>query len=192
MSLVFSANVRDRSGTGSSRAIRREDRIPSVVYGDEKSNLCVSVDFAQFYKEYMKGNIRSKIATLELHDQKIMALIKDVQVHRVTGLPVHIDFLRVNADSYVRVAINVRINGADQCSGIKRGGVLNVVYRAIPFFCKPHAIPVHFDVDVTDLEIGKSLHINDIELPDGLKPVNKENFVVVSLVGREKDEPTAK
>ena len=156
--------------------------------------MSISINAKEFLQEYSKGSIQSKLIELSLEDKKITAIPRSVQVHPVTDIPQHIDFQEIGKDTSVKVSVHLKILNEDKAPGIKKGGALNVVQRIIPCYCHPKNIPSHLEVDIGALEIGTSLHINDIKLPEGLMPVDKSNFAVLSLSGRIEESaetPTA-
>lgn len=182
--LSFSVEKKERSGKCAARYLRRQDKIPAIIYGG-KEILMVSLSAKEFLHEYYKGNIQSRVAELTLGEQKITVMPKDVQLHPVTDVPEHVDFQEIDISAQIKVAIHIKILNSDKCPGVKRGGVLNVAHRYVMMWCLPRSIPDCIEVDVSGLEIGKSLHIEDIALPNGLKPVDHTNFSVVSVAGRE-------
>ncbi|MBS0236071.1 MAG: 50S ribosomal protein L25/general stress protein Ctc [Proteobacteria bacterium] len=186
--ISLSASKRNMAGTGQTRALRNSGKLPGIIYGDKKGEQMVALDHAAFMKEYMKGNIQSKLIELNVDGEKITVLPRDVQIHRVTDVPVHVDLQRVGKDTSIRLSIHMRLLGEDKCVGVRKGGVMNVTHRHIECRCHPSNIPQHIDVDVSDLEIGHSVHINDIKLPEGVVPTDRSNFALVSIVGRSDEK----
>ena len=186
-SISLAAFKRETGGTGSSRALRRAGMLPAIIYGDGKAGQMVSLPYAPFLKEYLKGNIQSKLVALDLEGHESTVLIRDVQIHRVPDVPEHVDLQLVHKDTVVRIFIQVRIVGEERCPGLRKGGVMNVTHRTIECRSHPSNIPQYIDLDVSAMEIGHTLHINDIQLPEGVNPVDRSNFALVSIVGRAEE-----
>ena len=188
--LKFEAELKTRSGKSCSKEARRNGMVPAIIYGGANKEVMVSLSLDEFFTEYKKGNMQAKLAEISYGDRKISALVRAVQLHPVTDTPVHIDFQEVSKDTLVRVSVRVRVVNEDKCSAIKRGAVLNIVSRTIDVLSSPISIPNFIEVDVSNLIVGKSLHINDVALPEGIKPYDKSNFVLVTLSGSsdESDE----
>jgi large subunit ribosomal protein L25 len=187
---VFSAELKNDKGTGAARAVRAQNRIPAIVYGGVTQTM-ISLPLKEFVKEYNKGNIQSKIFELDLGSKKITVIPREVQTHPVTDVPEHVDFQEITEDTLIKVAIHVKAINDDKCPGIKKGGVMNIAQRVINFRCRPNSIPKHLEVDVSGLEIGYNVHINDIKLPTGITPIDKTNFVILSISGRAEEKEVA-
>ncbi len=188
-SIQFKAENRISTGTGSARAVRRSEKIPAIIYGLGKDHK-IEILSKEFLKEYLKGGISSKLATIDLDGKKINVITRDVQVHPVTDNPIHIDFQQIDEAKPIKVSIRLKVVNEQKCVSIKRGGVLNIVLRQAKFYCLPQHIKSFIEVDIANLKIGQSIHINDIKLPEGVIPVCKTNFVILSIAGRadESDE----
>lgn len=189
----FEAATRDDSGKGAARALRRDGRIPAIIYGGTEKPIMVSLPMKELNVEINKGGFRTKLVELTLNGKQITVLPKELQKHPVTDSPEHLDFLRVGKDTIVVVAVPVKIINEDKSIGIKKGGIINLVHRTFDFECHPTNIPHYIEVDVGSLDIGGALHINDITLPKGVAPVDKTNFTVASLALRVEEkapEPT--
>lgn len=181
--IEFKAETRKESGTGAARAARKSGMIPAVIYGLGQQH-AISVSSKEFLKEYLKGGIMSKLATVDLGSKKIQVITRDVQIHPVTDNPIHIDFQQIDEAKPIKVSVRIKVLNENKCASIKRGGVLNVVLRQAKFYCLPKQLKTSIEVDIADLKIGQSVHINDVNLPEGMTPVNKSNFVILSIAGR--------
>jgi large subunit ribosomal protein L25 len=185
----FKAEKRNSAGKGFARSLRREKRIPAIIYGKGQENLHVSLDELEVKKYCYKVNFCSVLVDIEVDGKKYKTLPKKVQLHPVNDSAEHIDFIYVAADTEIKVTVHLHFLNEDKCIGIKRGGVINFVKRDIELWCHPDAIPHHIDVDVVNLNIGDSIHINDLNLPAGTKIVKtNKDFTIATLVGRAKDE----
>lgn len=182
---TLSASVRDRAGKGVARALRREGKIPAVVYSKKGEVISLSMPLKDVTLEYKRGRFRSRLIEIKLdNNQTIQALPKELQFHPVTDVIEHVDFMRVEKGQAIRVQVPVHCIGQDKSVGIKRGGVLNIVRHEIEFTCAPEAIPTHIEVNVQEMDIGHSVHIGDIKLPEGVVPVIKRNFTIATVAGR--------
>jgi large subunit ribosomal protein L25 len=185
---VLPAAFRELSGKGAARSLRREGKIPGIVYGKGQEGVRISLPLKEVAMEYAKGRFRSRLVELKFSDKSIKALPKDLQFNPVTDMIEHVDFIKVEAGTPLRVQIPVKISGQERSIGIKRGGVLNIVRHEIEFLCAPESIPTHIEINIQSVDIGHSVHINDIELPEGVTPAIKRNFTIATIAGRGKAE----
>jgi large subunit ribosomal protein L25 len=182
--------ARARTGKGGARASRREGRIPGIVYGDNTDPQTVAVDYRAIVNELHTGHFQSTIFMLDLEGTKTRVIPREVQLDPIRDFPIHVDFMRVGEHSLVTVEVPVRFLNEAASPGIKRGGILNVVRHEIEVRCPADAIPEHFDVDLTGLEIGDAVHISALKLPEGVRPTTTErDFAVATIVGRAAEEP---
>ena len=178
----ISAEARDRAGKGPARESRRNGRVPAVIYGDKKEPTLISLDPKEIDRLIHKKTFYATLLDVDLKGTKHRVLPRDVQVDPVTDRPLHVDFQRIGKDTKVHVNVPIVIRNEAASPGLKRGGVLNLVRHEIEFICSPDAIPQAIEVDVTGLEIGGSIHINSVKLPENAKLVVKErDFTVVSI-----------
>jgi large subunit ribosomal protein L25 len=190
--IKFDAELKEASGTGSARAVRRGGKVPCVMYGGNEKELMFTLPMNKLDAEIKKGGFRTKIVEINLGGKTLMTLPKAFQLHPVTDAPEHVDFLRIGKDTIVNIDLPIKLINEDKSPGLKRGGVVNVVHRTVPFQCHPSNIPHHIEVDIGQLEIGHTIHISAIKLPEGITPVEKSDFTVVSITGRtEEVEQTA-
>lgn len=189
----ISAEARTTTGKGSARAIRREGKIPAIVYGAGSEPLKVTVPLREFNAIYQRTGFLSHVVEMEVGKEKIRVLPRAVELHPVTDVPEHADFLRINKDSTVRVMVPVIFKNKDKSVGIKRGGTLNIVRRELDLLCRQDAIPELIEIDLEQRNIGQSIHISHIALPDGVRSaITDRDFTIATIVGRrgEKDEET--
>ena len=190
--LELKAWARARTGKGGARASRREGRIPGIVYGDKTDPQTVAVDYRAIVNQLHTGHFQSTIFMLDLDGTKTRVIPRDVQLDPIRDFPIHVDFMRVGEHSLVTVEVPVRFLNEAASPGIKRGGILNVVRHEIEVRCPADAIPEHFDVDLTGLEIGDAVHISALKLPEGVLPTSTErDFTVATIVGRAAEEASA-
>jgi large subunit ribosomal protein L25 len=176
------AEARERVGKGSARDIRRNGRVPAVIYGDKKAPVSISLDYKDLYYKIHGGGFMHTVATLDVGGEKIRVLPKDYHVHPVNDRPMHVDFLRVSANARVTVNIPVHFINQGISVGIKRGGILNIVRHEVEFTCPVDSIPDFIEVDMASVDIGHSVHISAVKLPEGLKPTIDRDFTIATIV----------
>jgi large subunit ribosomal protein L25 len=187
--LSLEAEIRENAGKGVARALRREGKLPGIVYGHNKKDIRIATDFNTFSKLYLKGHFSSHIVNLNVDGKVIKVLPRDVQIHPVTDVPLHVDFQILEAGKKVRVAVQVVICNAERSPGVKRGGVINIIRRDIELLCDPDNIPTKLEIDLTGKNVGDSVHISSISLPEGCTPtITDRDFTVATLTGRGKTE----
>jgi large subunit ribosomal protein L25 len=190
-SIELAATARTRGGKGSARQARRDGRVPAVIYGDRQAPEMITLEYNTLFKQYMKGHFTSTVLTIDIDGKKVQVIPRDVQVDPVRDLPIHADFQRVGPNSRIRVNVPVRFVNEGLSPGLKRGGVLNIVRHDVEVTCPANAIPTAFEVDLTGLEIGRSIHISSVKLPEGVRPtITNRDFTVATIAGavRQDDE----
>jgi len=190
--IELKAWARQSTGKGGARQVRRDGRIPGIVYGDKQDPQNIALDSKAVSKQIQTGHFQSTIFTLDVEGSKIRVIPRDVQLDPVRDFPIHVDFMRLGKDALVTVDVPVHFLNEGASPGLKRGGVLNVVRHDIPVRCPADRIPDHFDVDLTGVEIGDSIHISSIALPEGVTPtITDRDFTVATVVGRAAEEAPA-
>ena len=181
--LTLSAEPRERAGKGASRALRREGRVPAVIYGDNKEPISIHVEAKALYKLLMTGHFFNSIVELTIDGKAERTLPKDVAFDPVTDRPIHADFLRLNKNSKVDVAVPVHFTNEEASPGLKRGGVLNIVRHEIELVCEADKIPEEIEIDVTGYEVGDSIHISSVNLPQGsVSAITDRDFTIATIV----------
>jgi large subunit ribosomal protein L25 len=181
--LTLPAKARDRAGKGASRALRRDGRVPAVVYGERQEPLSIHVEEKLLSKMLSTGHFMNSVVMIDYQGNPQRTLPKAVDFHPVTSRPIHVDFLRISEHTKVTVAVPVRFDNEDDSPGLKRGGVLNVVSHELEIVCDAASIPNEIHIPLNGLEIGDSVHISQVNLPDGVEPSNKdEDFTVATIV----------
>lgn len=176
------AEARDRAGKGAARATRRAGRVPAVIYGDKKEPTLISLAPKEIDRLIHKKAFFATLLDIDLGGKKHRVLPRDVQFDVVTDRTMHVDFQRVSKDTKIHVNVPVVVRNEAAAPGIKRGGVLNLVRHEIEFICSPDSIPQMVEVDITGLEIGGSIHINAVKLPEGATlAVRERDFTVVTI-----------
>ena len=188
--LTLPAEARERAGKGASRALRRDGRVPAVVYGEKKEALSIHVEEKLLTKMLHTGHFMNSIVMIDVGGKATRTLPKAVDFHPVTSRPIHVDFLRIGKDTEVNVDVPVHFINEDKSPGIKRGGVLNIVRHEVEFHCPANAIPEFITVDLTGTDIGDSIHISAVVLPAGVKPViSDRDFTIATVAGSSAMKP---
>ena len=167
---------------GASREIRRNGRVPGIVYGGGEEAVPISIEEKALAYEHGRGGFFSRLYSLAVGDKTYRVLAREVQLDPVTEALLHIDFLRLTADSTVNVDVPVVFRNEEESPGIKRGGVLNVVRRTVELVCRADAIPTSIEADIGELDIGDSVKISAISLPEGVRPVIADRDFTVATV----------
>jgi len=181
--LTLPAEARDRAGKGASRALRRDGRVPAVVYGEKKEPLSIHVEEKLLTKMLHTGHFMNSVVMVDVGGKATRTLPKAVDFHPVTSRPIHVDFLRIGEHSKVNVNVPVRFDNEEASPGLKRGGVLNIVVHDLALVCDASEIAEEIHIPLDGLEIGDSIHISQVKLPKGAKPANEdEDFTVATIV----------
>ena len=181
--LTLSAEARERAGKGASRALRREGRVPAVIYGDNQEPVMVHVEEKALNKLLGTGHFMNSVVMVEVGGKPARTLPKDVAFHPVSDRPLHVDFMRVGEHSTVRVEVPVIFQNEDASPGIKRGGVLNIVRHQLELVCDAASIPDDVIVDLTGTEVGDTIHISHVKLPVGAKSaIEDRDFTIATIV----------
>jgi large subunit ribosomal protein L25 len=182
--LTIAAQPRERAGKGAARATRRAGRVPAVIYGEKQPPQLIDLDPKELGIQIQKAgqSFFTRVFDVQVSGKTIRALPRDVQLHPVSDNPEHVDFMRVGEHTRIRVSIPVEFVNKDKSPGIKRGGVLNVVRHAIEVYCTVDNIPQIITVDLDGLDIGDSVHISAVKLPEGVKPtITTRDFTVAAV-----------
>lgn len=181
--LHLPAETRDRAGKGASRALRREGRVPAVVYGGNEEPLAVHVEEKLLIKQLGTGHFFNSIVEVEVGGKTVRTLPKDVAFHPVSDRPLHADFLRLSANSTVHVEVPVVFVNEAASPGLKRGGVLNIVRHELELVCEADKIPEDIQIDVAGFDVGESIHISHVNLPAGSKSaITDRDFTIATIV----------
>ena len=181
--LTLSAEARDRAGKGASRAHRREGRVPAVIYGMKEDAVSIHIEEKRLVKELQSGHFMNTIVMLEIDGKTIRTLPKDVQFHPVNDRPLHVDFLRISEHAKITVAVPVTFVDEEDSPGIKRGGVLNVVRHELELVCDAAEIPEQIEISLKGYEVGDSIHISAVDLPEGVESaITDRDFTIATVV----------
>jgi large subunit ribosomal protein L25 len=176
------AAARERVGKGAARAERRAGRIPAVIYGGKEPATPITLDHQEISLRLRGGHFLTTVFEIDVNGTKVRALPRDVQTDPVKDFPVHVDFLRLTKGAKISVDIPVTIINDEECPGVRRGGVVNVVRHSIEVMAPVDAIPDEIIADLAGMDIGDSLHISGITLPEGVEPtITDRDFTVVTV-----------
>ena len=181
--LNLPAEARDRAGKGASRALRREGRVPAVVYGNNEDPQSIHVEEKELRRQLGTGHFFNSIVEISIGGTTVRTLPKDVAFHPVSDRPLHVDFLRISKDHKVHVNVPVRFINEEASPGLKRGGVLNIVRHELDLVCDPESIPDEVAIDVTGFDLGASIHISHVKLPAGaISAITDRDFTIATIV----------
>ena len=181
--LTLSAEARDRAGKGASRALRNQGRVPAVVYGEKQEPLSIHLEEKALARALSSGHFMNSVVMIDVGGSQTRTLPKDVHFHPVTDRPMHVDFLRIAEHATVTVHVPLRFVDEEDSRGLKRGGVLNAVHHDLELVCDAAEIPDEVVISVAGLDIGDSIHISQVKLPEGTtSAITDEDFTVATIV----------
>jgi large subunit ribosomal protein L25 len=182
------AVARDRAGKGAARAVRRQGQVPAVIYGGGQPAEAIALDFNQTKQLIFAGHFLTTVFEIDVDGKTTRAIPRDYQLDPVRDFPLHIDFLRLSAGQMIKVVVPVHVVGQENSPGVKRGGTLQIVEHSVELLVPSDAIPDYVEASVADLDIGSSIHLNDITLPNGAKATSTENVTLVTVSGVKEEE----
>ena len=180
--LTLPAEARERAGKGASRALRREGRVPAVVYGEKTEPLSIHVEEKLLTKMLHTGHFMNSIVMVDVAGKATRTLPKAVDFHPVTSRPIHVDFLRIGEHAQVHVNVPLRFINDEESPGLKRGGVLNAVLHELELICDAAEIPEEIVIDLTGLEIGDTIHLSAVRLPAAAKSAKDDPELTVATI----------
>jgi large subunit ribosomal protein L25 len=181
--LTLPAEARERAGKGASRHLRREGRVPAVIYGGKEEPQMIHVEAKELVRLLGTGHFMNSIVNIEVGGKSLRTLPKDVALNPVTDRPEHVDFLRLAKDAKVQVLVPVVFVNEDAAPGLKKGGVLNVVRHELELVCDADNIPSDIEIDVTGKDVGDAIHISEVTLPQGAaSAITDRDFTIATLV----------
>jgi large subunit ribosomal protein L25 len=181
--LTLSAETRNGAGKGASRELRRQNRVPAVIYGNKQEPELIHVEEKALVKLLMTGHFSNSVVEIELGGKKQITIPKDVAFHPVSDRPLHVDFLRIVKGAKVDVEVPVLFVNEGASPGLKRGGVLNIVRHELELICENDKIPDDIQIDVSGFDIGDSIHISNVKLPKGSESkITDRDFTIATIV----------
>ncbi len=181
-------NERKTAGKGAARAERRAGLIPGVIYGEKKEPVMFSISALDLDAQLRQSGFWTRQFEIEVGKNKYHAICQDIQTHPITDRPIHIDFLRVSANTELQIEVPVMYENELAAPGLKNGGVLNAIYRSIEVMCKPKDIPETLFVDLTGLEMGDVVKLGDVKFPAGVKPVEDLDTTIAAIAAPAAEE----
>ena len=176
------ATARAGTGKGAARQSRREGKVPGIVYGGGSDPLPIDLDFNMLTTRLKKGRFLSTLFNLKVEGQDdVRVICRGVQRDVVKDLPTHVDFLRLRRTTKINLCIPVEVTGEGSCPGLRKGGVLTLVRPEVELVVTAGDIPDHITIDVSGLNIGDTVTISSVTLPEGARPVIDRDFVIANI-----------
>ena len=181
--LTLAAETREGVGKGASRSLRREGRVPAVIYGQNREPRAIHLEEKALMKALMTGHFMNSVVVIETPGMNpSRTLPKDVAFHPVTDRPIHVDFLRIDEHAAVTVAVPVVFTDEEESPGLKRGGTLNIVRHELDLVVDAANIPAEITISLAGLELGDSLHISSVRLPEGARSaIDDRDFTIATI-----------
>jgi len=187
--IELNADVRQSVGNGPARTLRREGRIPAILYGPDKDSIMLSVSTSELehiLKDHSKGQLFIDLVIGDEKKEKKHAMIKELQTHPTSRQLLHVDFYEISMDRKIRV--NVPVVAVGKSKGVELGGILQIIRRELEVLCLPSEIPEAFEIDITDLDVGDSIHVKEIPLKGDIEIPAEVNFTVLTIVSPKVEE----
>ena len=179
--IILNVELRDRAGTGGSRETRRAGKIPGILYGGEKAPVNVAVKSNEFRKALYTGKLLGHLVTLQYGDEKQSVIAKAIQFHPVTDEPIHFDLFRVGEHQLIKIEVPVHFKNHETSVGLKKGGTLEIIRHTVELACPADQIPEELVIDLAGHDIGDTIRISEVKLPEGVRPAQDRDFVIANL-----------
>jgi large subunit ribosomal protein L25 len=180
--ITLSAEPRALAGKGAARAIRRAGRVPGIIYGDNEEPVPISLEPRELSRALASRSFFASLVDIQLDGGVQRTLPRDVQYHPATDAPLHVDFMRVGGHTQVTVMVPVVFTNPEMSPGIRRGGILNIVRHGIELSCPVDKIPDRLVVELNGLQIGDSIHISRVIIPEGCRTtISERDFTIASI-----------
>lgn len=180
--IELKASARKGAGKGAARAVRREGLVPGVIYGDKQEPQLLALTYKELFAQVNTGRFTATLVDLDVDGKKVRCIPRDVQFDPVRDFIIHVDFLRLGKESRLRVKIPVHFRNQETAPGLKAGGVLNIVRHELDLYCLADKIPEEIVVDLAGKQLGASIHMHDIKLPEGAKPAMSERDATIATI----------
>ena len=181
-STIINGNLRNSTGKGSARAIRRAGRIPAIIFGDKKDTISIDIEEREYKKIMNQSGIFSRLLDLSVDGKSNLVLTRDIQFHPVSENPLHVDFLRIGKGSNINVSVPVSFINEELSPGLKTGGVLNTVRFELELMCPADSIPEKIEINLEGLIVGDSIKISSVNLPDGVSStITDRDFTIATI-----------
>lgn len=179
---VLEGQLRERVGKGAARELRRNSMVPVVIYGDKKDPISAALPYKELSMQLNGGGFMTTVGTIKIGSEEHKVLAKDYQLEPVRDFIDHVDFLRISKNTVVTVEIPVHFLNEEDCPGIKKGGILNVVRHTVEINCPADNIPDGFEIDLLPFEMGDSINVSSIALPEGAEPtITDRDFTIATI-----------
>ncbi|WAC49095.1 50S ribosomal protein L25/general stress protein Ctc [Asticcacaulis sp. SL142] len=191
--IVLDVEVRERTGTGGARAARNAGKLPGVLYGGDKAPVPIAVSLNEFRKALYTGKLAGHLVTLKHGTETQKVIAKAIDFHPVTDVPVHFDLYRVDEHQKIKINVVAHFINHELSPGLKKGGTLNVVRHEVELWAPADHIPEDLVFDLTGLEIGDTVRVSAVKLPEGVSPTVDRDFVIATVAatgGMGADEAT--
>ncbi|MFT4254830.1 MAG: 50S ribosomal protein L25/general stress protein Ctc [Caulobacter sp.] len=179
--IILNVEIRERAGTGGARETRRAGLVPGVLYGGDKDPVNVAVKTNEFRKALYTGKLLGHLVTLQHGEEKQSVIAKAVQFHPVTDEPVHFDLYRVSEHQLIKIEVPVHFKNHETSPGLKKGGSLEVIRHTVELACPADQIPEELVIDLAKHDLGDTIRISEVKLPEGVKPAVERDFVIATL-----------
>lgn len=178
----LSAVARDRVGKGAAREIRRQGAVPAVIYGAGQPAKAITLNFRDINKLIYAGGFLTTVFEIDVAGDKERVIPRDYQLDPIKDMPLHVDFLRVSQGQTIAVEVPVHFHNQDKSKGLKRGGTLNVVRHSVELYVPADDIPEGIEIDLTDFDMGDSIHVSHVKLPAGSTPVIQDRDFTIATI----------
>ncbi len=180
--ISLQVEMRNETGKGAARSLRKNKLVPGIIYGGNKDPQAITVKFNELLKLLKRGRFMSTLIALEIESNKEQVICRGVQKDVVKDLPTHIDFMRLSENASINLFIPIRFDNQNTCPGIKKGGVLTVVRPEVELIVKAKEIPSELVVDLSEFDMGDTINISNIDLPEGATPtITGRDFVIANI-----------
>jgi large subunit ribosomal protein L25 len=179
---ILNATQRVLSGTGGARAVRNSGMVPGIIYGNAIAPEMIAMNPKELLAQCLQPGFFSKLYSISLDGREQQVLAKDVQLHPVTDLPLHVDFVRITKDAKIHVFVPIVFINEDKAPGIKRGGVLNVVHHSLELICPADSIPEKLVVNLSGRDLNQTIHLEDMTLPEGIIAAHPERDNTIATI----------
>lgn len=188
--IAMTAEAREGTGKGVARAIRRENKVPAVIYGNNQAPVTITLDEKEITLEYHKGHLFTTLVDINIDGKKELVLARDVQTHVVKDTILHVDFLRVSAKTKIAVNVPVHFINEDKSPALNDRGIINTVRHEVELYCQATNIPEFIEVNLEGKEYGDAAKLSDAILPNGATPVISDRDFTIATIVEPRAEPT--
>jgi large subunit ribosomal protein L25 len=187
--IEINAGLRHVAGKGAAKKVRKEKKIPAVIYGEKRDPVAIELDGHEFCELIKKPGLRTKLFVLDIGKTKENAMLADIQYHPVKDTPLHADFKRIDISKPIAVNVPINLINAETSRGLKMGGALNFAVRSVALRAKIDDVPEKIDIDLQNMNITDTMHGRDLILPNGVElGLHQADLAFVTITGKMKEE----